>query len=54
MADIELVIRIPEGLKKDFESEQWTALSCKEIRPAAGSDGQMSVEDWFNEFGGGK
>ena len=34
MADIELVIRIPEGLRKDFESEQWTALSCMEMKDA--------------------
>lgn len=34
MADIELVIKIPEGLKKDFETEQWTALSCMEIKNA--------------------
>ena len=34
MADIELVIKIPEGLKKDFESEQWTALSCMEMKNA--------------------
>ena len=34
MADIELVVKIPEGLKKDFESEQWTALSCMEMKNA--------------------
>ena len=34
MADIELVIKIPEGLKKEFESEQWTALSCMEMKNA--------------------
>lgn len=34
MADIELVIKIPEGLKNDFESEQWTALSCMEMKNA--------------------
>ena len=34
MADIELVIKIPEGLKKDFELEQWTALSCMEMKNA--------------------
>ncbi len=34
MADIELVIKIPEGLKKDFEFEQWTALSCMEMKNA--------------------
>lgn len=34
MADIELVIKIPEGLKKDFELEQWTALSCMEMKDA--------------------
>ena len=34
MADIELVIKIPKGLKKDFESEQWTALSCMEMKDA--------------------
>lgn len=34
MADIELVIKIPEGLKSDFESEQWTALSCMEMKDA--------------------
>ncbi len=34
MADIELVIKIPEGLKKDFELEQWTALSCMEMKRA--------------------
>ena len=34
MADIELVIKIPEGLKNDFESEQWTALSCMEMKDA--------------------
>lgn len=34
MADIELVIKISEGLKKDFESEQWTALSCIEMKNA--------------------
>lgn len=34
MADVELVIKIPEGLKKDFELEQWTALSCMEMKNA--------------------
>lgn len=34
MADIELVIKIPEGLRKDFELEQWTALSCMEMKNA--------------------
>ena len=34
MADLELVIRIPQGLKKDFELEQWTALSCMEMKDA--------------------
>ena len=34
MADIELIIKIPEGLKKDFESEQWTALSCMDMKKA--------------------
>ena len=34
MADIELVVKIPEGLKKDFELEQWTALSCMEMKNA--------------------
>ncbi len=34
MADIELVIKIPEGLKNDFESERWTALSCMEMKNA--------------------
>lgn len=34
MADIELVIKIPKGLKNDFESEQWTALSCMEMKNA--------------------
>ena len=34
MADIELLIKIPEGLKNDFESEQWTALSCIEMKNA--------------------
>lgn len=32
MSDVELVIKIPEGLKKDFETEQWTALSCMEMK----------------------
>ena len=30
----EIVIKIPEGLKKDFETEQWTALSCVEMKNA--------------------
>lgn len=34
MADIELVIKIPKGLKNDFELEQWTALSCMEMKNA--------------------
>lgn len=34
MANIELVIKIPEGLKNDFESERWTALSCMEMKNA--------------------
>lgn len=34
MADVELVMKIPEGLKNDFESEQWTALSCMEMKEA--------------------
>lgn len=40
------IIALPSGEKLIPEP--------KEIRPAAGSDGQMSVEDWFNEFGGGE
>lgn len=31
---MKLIIDIPEGLKKDFESEQWTALSCMEMKDA--------------------
>lgn len=31
---MQIVIEIPEGLKKDFESEQWTALSCMEMKKA--------------------
>lgn len=31
---MQIVIDIPEGLKKDFESEQWTALSCMEMKDA--------------------
>lgn len=31
---MQIVIDIPEGLKKDFESEQWTALSCMEMKNA--------------------
>jgi hypothetical protein len=34
MADIELVIKIPEGIKNDFELEQWTALSCMVMKDA--------------------
>ena len=34
MADIELLIKIPKGLKNDFELEQWTALSCMEMKNA--------------------
>ena len=34
MADIELVIKISEGLKNDFELKQWTALSCMEMKNA--------------------
>ena len=34
MADIDLVVKIPEGLKKDFEAEQWTALTCMEMKDA--------------------
>ena len=34
MADIELVIKIPKGLKIDFETERWTALSCMEMKDA--------------------
>ena len=31
---MKLIIDIPEGLKKDFELEQWTALSCMEMKNA--------------------
>lgn len=31
---MEIVINIPEGLKKDFETERWTALSCMEMKDA--------------------
>ena len=31
---MKLIIDIPEGLKKDFELEQWTALSCMEMKDA--------------------
>ena len=31
---VEIVIKIPEGLKNDFELEQWTALSCMEMKNA--------------------
>ena len=42
MAEIELVIRIPEGLKKDFEAEQWTALSCMEMKDALMNGTQLT------------
>ena len=32
--NIKINIEIPEGLKNDFESEQWTALSCIEMKNA--------------------
>lgn len=31
---MQIVIDIPEGLKHDFENEQWTALSCMEMKDA--------------------
>ena len=31
---MQIVIDIPQGLKKDFETEQWTALSCMEMKEA--------------------
>lgn len=31
---MQIVINIPEGLKLDFENEQWTALSCMEMKDA--------------------
>ena len=31
---MKLIVDIPEGLKKDFEWEQWTALSCMEMKNA--------------------
>lgn len=34
MAEIELVIKIPEGLKNDFVFEHWTALSCMAMKNA--------------------
>ena len=34
MADIELVIKIPEVLKKAFEAERWTSLSCMKMKDA--------------------
>lgn len=29
---IELVIKIPEGLKKEFELERWTSVSCIQMK----------------------
>ena len=34
MANVELVIKIPEGLKDEFERERWTALTCMEMKNA--------------------
>lgn len=55
MANIELVIKIPEGLKKDFELEQWTALSCMEMKdalmngtPLPKGYGKLTNHDWID------
>lgn len=55
MADIELLIKIPEGLKKDFELEQWTALSCMEMKDALMKGtllpkryGKLTNHDWID------
>ena len=42
--DVELVIKIPEGLLKDFETEQWTALSCMEMKDALMNGTQLPEE----------
>ena len=34
MSDVELVIKIPHGLKNVFEREEWTALDCMEMKNA--------------------
>ena len=31
---MQIVIDIPQGLKIDFENENWTALSCMEMKDA--------------------
>ena len=31
---MQIVIDIPQGLKIDFENEQWTALTCVEMKDA--------------------
>lgn len=60
---MELVIDIPEGLKKDFELEQWTALSCMEMKDALMNgtplpkghgriidESKIEVCEWVNEL----
>lgn len=64
MADIELVIKMPKGLKNDFESEQWTALSCMEMKnvlenatPLPKGHGRLIDEtkiDWLTDNSGKK
>lgn len=57
---MQIVIDIPQGLKKDFETEQWTALSCMEMKEALMNgiplpkhhgrliDADAYREAWFN------
>ena len=59
---MQIVIDIPEGLKKDFESEQWTALSCMEMKDALMNgtpllkghgrliDADELIKNWYDEY----
>ena len=44
---MKIVIDIPQGLKIDFENENWTALTCAEMKNALMQGAPLSKGKWI-------
>ncbi len=49
---MQIVIDIPAGLKNIFETEQWTALSCMEMKDALMNGTPLPKGEWILQSNG--
>ena len=46
---MKIVIDIPQGLKIDFENENWTALTCAEMKNALMNGTVVNDDEWMKK-----